>query len=360
MVPVGARYEELVSIYMKTFEDSVKNINDETQYWLVRTMGGDFYKHYTDNDFIAIGYNEITLQDFKTLSPKKEIAKKVLQEMFKARREDANKARYAASQMYRFVREMKIGDIVIIPSSSSHKVAFGRIDSDVYEDSTNIYATYGCPFAKRRKITWLKTSIKTYLPAELQLIFGSRHIISEITGYGAFIDQYLNDFYTKGDKTFLVLRVKQQDELSADDFTLISDLMSLFNDFSEETKWGITSKDIKMKASVQSPGDILLFAQSPWALAIIGLIILFLKGGNYNLDIFNVVKLNLNLPSTSQGIALLIDKLNKLLNDSSKRKLMDSLKNKLDNMEIDAPDAIAKLLPMLQDTPDKDEEKNDE
>ena len=115
-----------------------------------------------------------------------------------------------------------------------------------------------------------------------------------------------------------------------------------------------------MKASVQSPGDILLFAQSPWALAIIGLIILFLKGGNYNLDIFNVVKLNLNLPSTSQGIALLIDKLNKLLNDSSKRKLMDSLKNKLDNMEIDAPDAIAKLLPMLQDTPDKDEEKNDE
>ena len=33
----------------------IEPIKDGTNYWLVRTMGGDYYDEYVDKHFIAIG-----------------------------------------------------------------------------------------------------------------------------------------------------------------------------------------------------------------------------------------------------------------------------------------------------------------
>ena len=65
----------------------VKSIKDETNYWLVRTMGGDFYDEYVDKNFIAIGYNEIFVDDLTHLPQKERPARKILQEMLKARKD---------------------------------------------------------------------------------------------------------------------------------------------------------------------------------------------------------------------------------------------------------------------------------
>lgn len=100
----------------------IEPIEDETRYWLVRTMGGDFYEEYVDKDFIAIGYNEITVDDLNSLPEKHQLAKRIVEEMLKARREDIRNTNYASSQMLRFAREMKVGDVIIVPSSSSYKV----------------------------------------------------------------------------------------------------------------------------------------------------------------------------------------------------------------------------------------------
>ena len=189
----------------------VKSIKDETNYWLVRTMGGDFYDEYVDKNFIAIGYNEIFVDDLTHLPQKERPARKILQEMLKARKDSIRNTGYPASQMIRFAREMKVGDIVVVPASSSYKVTFGVIESDIYQETSNLHAALGCPFAKRRNVKWIRTSMRHSLPAELQLMFNSRHIISEISGYAPFIDNFLNDFYTKGNMTYLVLRVKQED-----------------------------------------------------------------------------------------------------------------------------------------------------
>ena len=260
----------------------IEPIKDETKYWLVRTMGGDYYDEYVDKNFIAIGYNEITVDNLKHLPQKEKPARKILQEMLKGRKESIRNTGYPASQMLRFAREMKVGDIVVVPASSSYKVTFGVIESELYQETMNLHAALGCPFAKRRNVKWIRTSMRHSLPAELQLMFNSRHIISEIKDdYVSFVDNFLNDFYTKGDMTYLVLRVRQEETLSADDFTLVGDLMDLFNDYSVKNELGLTSQDIKMKMSVQSPGDILAFAQSPEAITIIGLFILFLKSAIY-------------------------------------------------------------------------------
>lgn len=324
----------------------VKSIKDETRYWLVRTMGGDYYNHYVEDGFIAIGYNEITVDDLIHLPPKEKHARKILQEMLKGRRDKIKKAGYPASQMIRFVREMKVGDIVIVPATSSYKVTFGTIKSDAYQEKENLHIEGRCPFAKRREVEWIKTSPRHLLAPELQLMFNSRHIISEVNGYAPFIDNFLNDFYKKGDMTYLVLRVKQKQTLSADDFTLVSDLMELFNEYSEENKLGLTSKDIGMKMCVQSPGDILAFAQSMGGIAAIGLIIMFIKGGTFSMNC-NQFHLSTKVPTFGESFSQIVSSVNKFLNDNRRRQTIKKLENKLDNMEIETPASIIEMMKEL-------------
>lgn len=324
----------------------IEPIKDGTNYWLVRTMGGDYYDEYVDKHFIAIGYNEITVDDLNHLPEKEKTARKILQEMLKGRRENIRNTSYPTSQMLRFAREMKVGDIVIVPASSSYKVTFGVIESELYQEKMNLHAALGCPFAKRRNVKWLRTSMRHSLPAELQLMFNSRHIISEIKSYASCVDNFLNDFYTKGDMTYLVLRVRQEDTLSADDFTLVGDLMELFNDYSSKNGLGLTSQDIKMKMSVQSPGDILVFAQSPEGITIIGLIVLFIKGGTFSINVGNF-HVEAKSPTIGDTFSKMVKTVNEFLNDRTKRKTIKKLSKKLDNMEIEAPTAIVDMIKQL-------------
>lgn len=338
----------------------IEPIKDETNYWLVRTMGGDFYDEYVDKNFIAIGYNEITVDDLTHLPQKEKPARKILQEMLKGRKESIRNTGYPASQMLRFAREMKVGDIVVVPAPSSYKVTFGVIESDLYQETMNLHAALACSFAKRRNIKWIRTSMRHSLPAELQLMFNSRHIISEISAYAPFIDNFLNDFYTKGDMTYLVLRVKQEGILSADDFTLVGDLMDLFNDYSTKNRLGLTSHDIKMKMSVQSPGDILVFAQSPEAITIIGLFILLIKGGKFSINVGNF-HLEAQSPTVGNTFAKIVKTVNDFLNDHTKRKALNKLTKKLDNMEIEAPTAIVDMMKQLEtSSPALDSDNSDE
>lgn len=341
------------------FLKDVKAIKENTKYWLVRTMGGDFYEEFVKDEFIAIGYNEITIDDLNHLPQKEKQAKKILQEMLKVRRENLRNVGYPASQILRFAREMQEGDIVIVPASLSYKVTFGIVKSELYQLDKRTYIEGRCPFVKRRNIEWVKTSMRYALPAELQLMFSSRHIISEVDSYASYIDSFLNDFYTKDDITYLVLRVKQEEVLSADDFTLVSDLMTLFNSYSEEYHLGITSQDIKMKISVQSPGDILVFAQSWEGIVVIGLMILFIKGGVFNVNC-GEFKLGAKSPTLGNTIGKLISAVNEFLNDKKKREIMDKLSKKLDNMNIETPAPLIELMKELGENKKDKDDKEDE
>lgn len=325
---------------------NVKSIDDNTQYWLVRTMGGDYYEEYVKNGYVAIGYNEITVNDLSHLPTKDKLARKVLQVMLADRREKLKNTGYPSAQILRFSRDMKIGDIVIVPSSASFQVSFGIISSDIYEETKGLHIKGLCPFAKRRKVDWYKTSLRHKLAPGLQLMFNSRHIISEVNSYAPAIDNLLNDFYTKGNETYLVLRVRQNEALSADDFTLVSDLMELFNEYSKESNMGLTSEDIKMKMRVQSEGDILAFAQSAEGIAVIGLIIMFIKGGTFSINCGGF-HLETKIPSPGETFARIAHSVNCFLNDSSRRRTIDKLRKKLDNMDIETPNAIIEMMKEL-------------
>lgn len=62
-----------------------------------------------------------------------------------------------AGQLFRFVYEMKIGDLVIYPAKRSRQVHVGRIDSE-YEYRTTSPAGY----PNRRSVTWLNSAPRTH------------------------------------------------------------------------------------------------------------------------------------------------------------------------------------------------------
>ena len=329
---------------IKQIYDEIVKVQSNTQYWLVRSMGGDYYYEYVSRGYIAIGYNEVSLNEIKYAVSFTETAYEKLKEIVEAKdylRENmssedvAVNAQYATIQLLKFYKDIQIGDIIVIPGKNSDQVAIAKIESEVYEEPNVSKLDGVCNFAKRRKIRILKESFRTKLNPKLQLLFNSRHIVSNANQYASYIDNCVSDFFQKDGYTNLVLRVQEEDNVRASDFGLVSDLIDLVKDFSDENGWDINTDDIKARMCVQSPGDILMFALSWEGIMLVGLFILLLKGGEISYSKTDGFKLK---------VEELFHSISEFLDRKRDRKFKEELQKKLENMKIETPDDLTKIL----------------
>lgn len=237
----------------------IQDVNPDKHYWFFRTMGGALYDEFYRDGYIAIGYNEILMKDLRILPNRDDEARTYLKVMLKERNKDFTESQIAkaAGQIVKFYRELNVGDVIIAPNYQSKKFAIGVINSEMYEDSSN-HGEEKCQFAKRRKVKWNKEVERKEIDPKALLAFGNQQTMSCIDEYSEYIDRKVDQLYTKGDKTYLALRVNQKDGLSWDDFCFISDLGDLFKFVSQEGGLDVDLTQIKMKINVQSPGDIIL------------------------------------------------------------------------------------------------------
>lgn len=123
-----------VAAIYSTFDNiitSAESIAPSRKYWFIRTDGGKYFDSFKENKFVAIEDNLITLQEIYSLKQKYKEDKKIILEELKR----ISKDRYpkdartglVASQIYRFLYEVKKGDIVIIPDVNSSAIAIGEI-----------------------------------------------------------------------------------------------------------------------------------------------------------------------------------------------------------------------------------------
>lgn len=331
-------------------QDNTSNIPEKRNYWLIRAMGGDYYHDFYNNNYVAIGYDKVSLDEVKHAFNLGLNATQTLKEIFASKypksetRHDNINPSYAAAQLLRFCCEVQQGDVVIVPGKSHDKVvAIGIIESTVYEESDSQYLQI-CPFTKRLKVSWVKRSNRTTLNPQLQLLFNSRHIVSNANHYAQFIDSAIGNFYRKGDTTYLVLNVKTQDAIAVNDFLFIGDILSLVTEYSDENNLGINVDDIHMKVCVQSPGDIIIYAPSFVKIAIIGVFILLLiNGGN-----FSIKKWGINL-----GTKGILHNISEFLDRRTDRKRVEALIQKVQTLKIDNPEDLRKLLTETQNPREK-------
>ena len=330
--------------------DNTSNIPENRNYWLVRSMGGDYYDDFYQNRYVAIGYDEISLKEVKFAHSFGVDASPKLKEIFASKHpkketnnDDKLNASYAAAQLLKFCCELKEGDLVIVPGKSNEKViAIGIVDGKVYEEKDS-NLLQNCPFVKRIKISWIKQYNRKQLNPQLQLLFNSRHIVSSANNYSQFIDSTTGNFYRKGKMTFLVLNVQTKKEIAVTDFLFVGDLLSLVKEYSDENSLGIDVDEINMKVCVQSPGDIIMYALSPAGISILGLLILLLNGGKFSIEKWG-------LDISTKGI---IQHISEFLDKRKDRQRQKALIKKIETLKIENPEDLCKILVEMKNPREK-------
>ncbi len=239
---------------MKALFEQVNEIDESDEYWFVRTDSGQFFETYLANDFIAIGWNYITIEDLRGSD---EVVKAKIAKNAKLSLDDSNergKVTAIYTKLLRFIN-LKKGDRIIIPSSNSDNYAFGIVASQ--RTTSDAEQSFDCEYYKRRKIKWLNSSPMSKLDPIFYKIRMSRHAISSVKMYASYIDKQMDAlFFKKGNGHFVI------DVLTTSDINLklITQLINLIEEISVQiNKKFELDEDISeslIKLNLQSPGKI--------------------------------------------------------------------------------------------------------
>lgn len=324
----------------RALAESVRTLNPEQHYWMVRTMGGCFYGDFIRNGYIAFGFDEIALQDLQQLPDEREDAKNILKDILAERREDIVKTGYYASQLLHFYCDVKVGDIVIIPSTGANHVAIGVVQSDVYEEERPVMDNNDyCSFRKRRRVEWKTSARRSTLPPALCQIFSSRHAICSVNSYSSYIDSTVHDCYYKNDTMNLVLKIRTQQEVTLKDFLDLQALDKLVEDFCRCYMGEIADDSrITMKIQMESPGWLKLSTRNVFKLLVFGLVTTSITGGGIKFKTDDGFELYTN------GIPGAI---NEYLDRKADRELIEAAANAIDSLQIKEPKDLQPIIEIL-------------
>lgn len=310
--------------------------NDEQKYWFVRTNGGLYYDEYKTKGFIAFDINTVCdtklLEVVDTNKVAREQLSKKIKEAYKNKtqnstayiptvaedtllpeelkqtkklKKDNIQTGLIINQLKRFMLEMKIGDIVLIPSSDSDNITFGKITSKYYIDKISPLEGFlednKCPFFKRINVKWIKTIKKKNLDPYLYKVIYSHHSITDVSYARNYINRSLSDIYILNNKLHITFNVNIKTGIPVKNllkfigsFEKIADSINLDQKYTNE----IAQAEVKL--NLQSPGPIEYIVGIP-----IGIFILAAahatytiskRGGHINIA-YDKAKIELNVNS---------------------------------------------------------------
>lgn len=275
--------EEDSTITFNTLE-----IPDNTNYWLCRANGGEFYDDFLKNNFIAIENDEIDLellnlleesklkqknllQAYKNIYLESDYYKNILKELNKKNPDNIRnnetsykrKAGIAATRSFNFIHEMKIGDIVIVPGIRSKNYLIGIISSTPFSfelDRLSYKVGSLCDFKFKREVKWIRQISKTDFPSSLAWGINAQKTIYNVTEHAIDINKLISSSYIYKDVFHHSLNVGTPDPITS--FQWFQFQKTIFEVTKEK------SKEVYIKTNVQSPG-IIEFITNPHNLPLI-------------------------------------------------------------------------------------------
>jgi hypothetical protein len=133
--------------------------------------------------FVGIGWRQ--LGDLSAIPPTREAFRAAY---VAAQKGETDKAvQFKASELYRFVHEMQIGDVLVYPCGEAGLVHLGRVTGDYYHDPA------GGDDPNRRTVEWLMAQPRAAFPPQVQKDFRGRATLMQPKGnrevYLGLIDQ---------------------------------------------------------------------------------------------------------------------------------------------------------------------------
>ena len=231
-------------------------VDQDRRYWFVRTEHGLFYNEFKNMGIIAIGWDRINNINLIKHAATDTEANKQLESLVKKAYPEEKRFRYVAGQIKTFVNEIKKGDIVLIPNTSSRTITFGEVDSNDLIPVPSFFEKGMCEWEKRKKVSWLKTVRRDNLDPNLFRLGYSQHAVTDGSSYDHFIDRTLYSFYVKGDMAHLTLEATKQKDISANDLVVfINSSLHLVDIYNKETGEHLDKNSINIKINLQSPAQ---------------------------------------------------------------------------------------------------------
>lgn len=231
---------------------SIKEIPSSMGYWFIRTNDGTYFETFIKNDFIAIGWNLVSLEDLNKSD--KELRDKIIRiEKFDSTKKGTTGKVTSIINKLKNFRNLKQGDRIIVPSNSSSRLAFGIVeDSVVY---TDVNESHDCTFHKRRKVNWVTIKNMTELDPNFFQIKISRHSISNIKQHSVFIDKVYNSLFIKDNQTHFVIDIKTKGDINLKSLIKLMELIQkLVENVNREFGLNESIDDISIRLNLQSPG----------------------------------------------------------------------------------------------------------
>ena len=149
-------------------------IDSKSNYFLIKTNNGYYYQDYLNNHFVSL-YSVQVNDNLEINKPHKK------------------------QELALFLKELTLGDYVLIPNYHSELISIGQIISNYYVQNQNIY----------RKVKWLKTVrinelllLSKYLPIN--------KTIMKVNDLASMIDRCIYQYFIKDRFYHLIIAVKQQ------------------------------------------------------------------------------------------------------------------------------------------------------
>lgn len=269
-------------------------IDSKREYWYIRTEHGNLYDAFKENNFIALGWNEITIDEIRKSIDNSDALRTRLASLslsqekarVKLTKEPINpdnvidittqKGKLKSSMIINKLQNfynLKRGDVVVIPSAGSASFSFGVIaDDKIYDD---LKLSHDCLFRKRRKVNWVAHRDFDDLDAIFFTLKKSMHAISSVKfELSEHIDRVMNDLYFKDGFGHYVIRVKRKEDINASHlFGLGGDLLELLNIINERYNFQEPINETIVKINIQSEGDFVLKGKIGNSIVCLGLII---------------------------------------------------------------------------------------
>ncbi|QBO37241.1 hypothetical protein EQG49_12620 [Periweissella cryptocerci] len=257
---------------------SLPSINSDATYWFIRAQSGDYFTDFVTNQYVGIGFDEISLADVKNTASDKDKLKIMFQEK-KPKDSKGNAIPVGTftswvGQLTRFANDIKPGDYVLVPSKSSERFALGVVTGDPFEITKQqleeipvVQGRQNSPFLKRLKVQFLKQFNREQADPALYRMIYTQQTLSKINKYIPYILRAAYDAYVSNNQLYLTFHVNQKEDINGRAFTGFTyNLVEAYGEL-------IPDSDPIIKSNVQSEGDVqLVLAIAP----VVGLLLLTL------------------------------------------------------------------------------------
>lgn len=153
-------------------------------HWCVKAgRGGKYAEHFHKGNYIAIGWIDIDdLSKVQKVEGLRDIYQRIYPE------EPLGAMITNSGQLWRFLNELHVGDLVATPDPFQRKALFGEVTGDYkyVPDPRD-----GCPYLHRRTVKWIRHEQRNILPPALKKALGVQLTVYSLAKYAEEIDEVL-------------------------------------------------------------------------------------------------------------------------------------------------------------------------